>query len=97
MVESVLISTVDKLIIKIWKSITEGNTNGNLFNDFCELVNTLKVEAKHIGCNEISKNLAAISQKIYQEPVHYAKSLYNIYCNTLATLIEQYIKIIDAK
>lgn len=95
--KSVLISAVDKLIIKIWKKITAGNFNNGICNDFSSLVNTLKAEAQGIGYEEVTNNLITISSRIDQNKLQQTNSLYNICCDTLAILIEQYIKIIDAK
>ena len=95
--KSVLISTIDQLIIKIWNDITNNNLSNSICSDFKTLLNTLKIEAKSIGCNEVSNNLTAVSQTINQTELSQRQPIYAICCETLAILVEQYIKIIDAK
>ena len=87
-----------RLIIKTtWNFIEKGNFRNNTLNNIEQLLNALRNEAKYIENQEISNIFYETAQLIYQDHKLEDRLMYFLYYDIFATLVELYVKIIDAK
>jgi len=89
---------IDKLIIKTTKKFVDKDASvSNIINDIKLLLNGLKNEAIHVNNKDVLSVLDETTQLVYQNHKQEDKLIYFQYYDIFATLVELYIKIIDAK